>query len=220
MPRDSTETRARLQAEAERLFAEQGVWQAGVGEIVAAAGQRNASALTYHFGSREGILDRILAEHEEPIDIHRGGLLAELDDDPSTHALLDALVRPMSARLDHERGRRYLRIVAQLASQFSTWREARSGLEHRHLLRALDLLERRPAHLPEPVRRERLVAMMQLMTSSLAERARLLEQFETLPGREPGIRKFRLKQLLQMLFYPLVEVVFHLLFGHRIVLFL
>ena len=175
MPRDSTETRARLQAEAERLFAEQGVWQAGVGEIVAAAGQRNASALTYHFGSREGILDRILAEHEEPIDIHRGGLLAELDDDPSTHALLDALVRPMSARLAHARGRRYLRIVAQLASQFSTWREARSGLEHRHLLRALDLLERRPAHLPEPVRRERLVAMMQLMTSSLAERARLLD---------------------------------------------
>ena len=57
MPRDSTETRARLLEESERRFAEQGVWQAGIGEIVAAAGQRNASALTYHFGSREGVLD-------------------------------------------------------------------------------------------------------------------------------------------------------------------
>ena len=175
MPRDSTETRARLQVEAERLFAEQGVWQAGVGEIVAAAGQRNASALTYHFGSREGVLDRILAEHEEPVDVHRGELLEGLGDDPPTHAVLDALVRPMSARLADVRGRRYLRIVAQLASRFPMWREARAGLEHHHLLRALDLLERRPAHLPEAVRRERLVAMMQLMTSSLAERARLLD---------------------------------------------
>ncbi|MCP4792967.1 MAG: helix-turn-helix transcriptional regulator [Actinomycetia bacterium] len=175
MPRDSTETRARLQVEAERLFAEQGVWRAGIGEIVAAAGQRNASALTYHFGSREGVLDRILAGHEDSIDAHRGELLEGLSDDPPTHAVLDALVRPMSARLAHERGRRYLRIVAQLTSRFSLWREVRSGLEHRHLLRALDLLERRPAHIPAAVRRERLVAMMQLMTSSLAERARLID---------------------------------------------
>jgi AcrR family transcriptional regulator len=175
VPRDSTATRALLLTEAERLFAEQGVWQAGVGEIVAAAGQRNASALTYHFGSREGVLDRILAEHEGPIDAHRGELLECLGDEPPNHAVLDALVRPMSARLADVRGRRYLRIVAQLASRFPMWREARAGLEHRHLLRALDLLERRPAHLPEAVRRERLVAMMQLMTSSLAERARLLD---------------------------------------------
>ena len=81
----------------------------------------------------------------------------------------------MSARLAHERGRRYLRIVAQLTSRFSLWREVRSGLEHRHLLQALDLLERRPAHIPAAVRRERLVAMMHLMTSSLAERARLID---------------------------------------------
>ncbi|MBC8363962.1 MAG: helix-turn-helix transcriptional regulator [Actinobacteria bacterium] len=175
MPRDSTETRARLQGEAERLFAEQGVWRAGVGEIVAAAGQRNASALTYHFGSREGVLDRILAGHEDSIDAHRGELLQELGADPPTHAVLDALVRPMSARLAHVRGRRYLRIVAQLTSRFPAWRDARAGLEHRHLLRALDLLERRPAHLPAVIRRERLVAMMQLMTSSLAERARLID---------------------------------------------
>jgi len=175
MPRDSTETRARLLEESERLFAEQGVWQAGIGEIVAAAGQRNASALTYHFGSREGVLDRILAHHEGPVDAHRGELLAALGDDPDTHAVLDALVRPMVARLADERGRNYLLIVAQLAARFPTWRDARRDIDHGHLLQALDLLERRPADLPEPVRRERLVAMMQLMTASLAERARLLD---------------------------------------------
>ena len=56
MPRDSTKTRARLEVEAERLFAEVGIWQVRVREIVAAAHQRNASAVTYHFGSRDGLL--------------------------------------------------------------------------------------------------------------------------------------------------------------------
>ena len=63
MARDGTETRTRLLMEAERLFAEVGVWQAATGDIVRSAGQRNASALTYHFGSRQGALDAILAEH-------------------------------------------------------------------------------------------------------------------------------------------------------------
>jgi hypothetical protein len=81
----------------------------------------------------------------------------------------------MVARLADERGRNYLLIVAQLAARFPTWRDARRDIDHGHLLQALDLLERRPANLPEPVRRERLVAMMQLMTASLAERARLLD---------------------------------------------
>ncbi|GIT00725.1 MAG: hypothetical protein CM1200mP26_24370 [Acidimicrobiales bacterium] len=44
MARDGSETRARLLVEAERLFAEVGVWQAATGAIVRAAGQRNASA--------------------------------------------------------------------------------------------------------------------------------------------------------------------------------
>ena len=91
------------------------------------------------------------------------------------HALLDALVRPMSARLDHERGRRYLRIVAQLADRFADWRHTPADLAAPNLSQALDLLENRPEHLSSAVRRERLVAMMQLMTSSLAERARILD---------------------------------------------
>lgn len=70
---DGSETRARLLVEAERLFAEVGVLQAATGDIVRAAGQRNASALTYHFGSgkghfgsRQGVLDAILADTATP----------------------------------------------------------------------------------------------------------------------------------------------------------
>jgi AcrR family transcriptional regulator len=179
MPRDSTATRARLLAEAERLFADQGIWQASIGGIVAAAGQRNSSALTYHFGSREGALDRILAEHGAPIDAHRGRLLADLGAslaDTTIPAILDALVRPMTAHLDGERGRRYVRIVAQLSARFPTWRQDATTLDQPELVRALDVLALRPADLDPAIRSERLVAMMQLMTSSLAERARLIDE--------------------------------------------
>jgi hypothetical protein len=89
--------------------------------------------------------------------------------------VVDALVAPMAACLDNDRGRRYLRIVAQLADRFGDWRHIPADLAAPNLSRALDLLENRPEHLSGAVRRERLVAMMQLMTSSLAERARILD---------------------------------------------
>ena len=175
MPRDSTKTRALLEVEAERLFADVGIWQVRVREIVAAAHQRNVSAVTYHFGSREGLLERILAHHGESIDAHRGQLLAGLEGEASTRSVVNALVAPMAACLENNRGRRYVRIVAQLADRFADWRHTPADLAAPNLSRALDLLEDRPEHLSIVVRRERLVAMMQLMTSSLAERARILD---------------------------------------------
>ena len=56
MPRDASDTRARLLAEAERLFAIRGVHETTTREITEAAGQRNVSAVTYHFGSRDALL--------------------------------------------------------------------------------------------------------------------------------------------------------------------
>ena len=87
MPRDSTATRDRLLAEAERLFAEVGIYQVTVREIVEAAEQKNPSALSYHFGSREGVLDEILKRHGDPIDVRRGELMAGFDATTSTAAI-------------------------------------------------------------------------------------------------------------------------------------
>jgi len=175
MARDGTATRARLLVEAERQFAEVGVWQAAVGDIVRAAGQRNTSALTYHFGSRQGVLEAILAEHGNPVDAHRGRLLAEIDNGTGVHPVVSALVRPMTALLADDRGRRYVRIVAQLTDLFPTWQEAPAGVDQTHLGRALTALEAGSAGDGPSIRNARLVAMIQLMTSSLAARATTLE---------------------------------------------
>ena len=183
MARDGSETRARLLAEAEQQFAEVGIWQAAMGNIVRAAGQRNASALTYHFGSREGVLDAILAEHGNPIDTHRGKLLAALQLEPTPPAdvrpLVSALVRPMTAVLAYPRGRRYVRIVAQLSDRFPAWQNVPEGVDQAHLTNALVRLEARADGPDASIRTARLVAMIRLMTSSLAARAVVLDSGTT-----------------------------------------
>ena len=179
MARDGTETRARLLAEAESQFAEVGIWQAAMGDIVRAAGQRNASALTYHFGSREGVLDAILAEHGNPIDAHRGEMLSMVHLDPDAPAdirsLVSALVRPMTTVLADSRGRRYVRIVAQLSDRFPAWQEVPEGVDQAHLTDALVRLEAQADGPDASIRTARLVAMIRLMTSSLAARAVVLD---------------------------------------------
>ena len=175
MPRSSVKTREQLLIEAERLFALKGIWQVQVQEIVVAADQRNTSAVTYHFGSREGLLEGILTSHGSPIDERRGELLLFLDEKSSTRALVDSLVVPMVSCLKTQSGCRYLQIISQLSDQFSNWRSLSGDLSSPHLSKALELLESRPVFLPIPVRQERLIAMIQLMTSSLSERARSLE---------------------------------------------
>lgn len=174
MPRDSTETKERLLREASRLFARRGVWQVTVREITQAAGQRNVSALNYHFGSREGVLDAILTRHGDPTDVSRGEHLAAVGVDAPTDDLVRALVVPYASNLATAEGREYLRIVAQLTQQFATWRDRAPGTGP-NLIQILEILESRPEELPEAVRRERVVEMIMLMTAALAERARVIQ---------------------------------------------
>jgi len=184
VPRDSTPTKERLLREAERLFARHGLYRVTVREIIQAAGQRNVSALNYHFGSREGVLEAILQHHGDPTDEARAKHLAALPPEPSSRDLMAALVVPYGAHLRTTEGRDYLRIVAQMGGAFSTWRVERPGTGP-VLIDILSALERHPAELPPAVRQERIVAVIQLMTSSIAERARAMEEGERLGLDEP-----------------------------------
>jgi AcrR family transcriptional regulator len=175
VPRDAGPTRALLLREAERLFARRGLYQVTVREIVEAAGQRNVSALNYHFGSREGVLDEILNRHGARIDVARGMLLEHVGRDASTRELVATLVVPYLANLHDPSGRDYLRIVAQLTARFSTWREPGSSGTGPWLIEILGMLEDRAADDSVAVRRERVVELIMLMTASASERARAIE---------------------------------------------
>jgi AcrR family transcriptional regulator len=172
--RDASETKALLLGEAERLFALRGVHQATTREITEAAGQRNTSALTYHFGSRSGLLYEILRRHGTPLDAHRAELVAEPIGAQSTRALVGALVLPLAGRLETASGRYYLRILPQLTDQFPIWR-VEDDLSPPHLRRILAELEGRATD-DVAIGRQRVIAAITLMTSTMAERARLVDE--------------------------------------------
>lgn len=174
-------TRDRLLDEAERLFARSSIAGVTTRQIVEAAQQRNASAVSYHFGSREGLLLELLARRGSPVDDHRGALRAELGQQLTVADLVRCLVDPYCQLLHTEQGRAYVRIVAQLRGRFAAWRVESDSSSTVHLAAILDELEVRP-DLAAPLRRERVVALIMVMTATTAERARRIDD-----GAEPEL---------------------------------
>jgi len=171
-------TRERLLDVAELRFARSSVAGVTTREIVEAADQRNTSAVSYHFGSREGLLLAILARRGAPVDERRGELRALLPDAPDTDALVSCLVVPYCAMLELPEGRSYVRIVAQLRGRFAAWRVESDTATTKHLSAILDEIElRAPGSVA--VRRERIVALIMVMTATTAERARRIDELET-----------------------------------------
>ena len=98
----------------------------------------------------------------------------ELGEQPSLHDLVACLVVPYAAALADPGGRSYLRIVAQLRGRFAAWRVESDAATTRHLAAVLDRLETVPGA-PPAVRRERVVALIMLLTATVAERARRID---------------------------------------------
>src|SRR6478672_11518073 len=101
MTRDATVTRARLLRAGEQRFARDGVTGARMSDVVRDAGQANDSAVGYHFGSRQGLLEAIVAKHVAAMDEHR--TVPPRED--GLRSLVDAVVRPTAALLSTEDGR-------------------------------------------------------------------------------------------------------------------
>jgi AcrR family transcriptional regulator len=143
-------------------------------QIVEAAEQRNTSAVTYHFGTREGLLLEILARRGGPVDDQRGEMRGRVGARPTVRELVDCLVVPYAELLDSPAGRSYVQIVAQLRGRFAAWRVESDEATTRHLGPILDELESRPK-VSAAVRRERVVGMIMLLTGAVAERAHRID---------------------------------------------
>lgn len=170
-----TSTRDRILDEAERLFGRSGLGAVTTREIVEAAEQRNVSAVTYHFGSRDGLLLAILARRGGPIDARRAAMRDALGPAPTLAELVGCLVVPYAAMLASPEGRAYVRLVAQLRGRFAAWRVESDAATTKGLARILDEIERAP-DAPAAVRRERVVGLIMLLTATVAERARAIDE--------------------------------------------
>ena len=157
-PGRPAEGRLRLLAAAERLFATRGL---GVPnrEIVAAAGQHNRSAITYHFGSRAGLIDAVRERHETPIARHRQHLIARLPGpgDRTTRQLAEAHIQPLAAEM--------LRCAPSYCARLSEL----LPMDHDPVLSGLlELMVAHLSHVPEPEAASRVALTVRFAGSGLA----------------------------------------------------
>ncbi|MFI9105679.1 TetR/AcrR family transcriptional regulator [Streptomyces fildesensis] len=191
------ETRRKLLRAAEELFALKGVDGALTRDITRLAGQSNPSAVQYHFGSRQGLLDAVMAGRQDRTEAALAPRLAELlananaepgpergpgpelgpdlreTSGPDLRALLAALVDAEATELATDGGRHCLLISAQLSHESGVrTRTPHPTLAGTGYWRLIRLIEDRLDGLPEPVHLERLDLALTLIGAALGDRAR------------------------------------------------
>jgi AcrR family transcriptional regulator len=151
---------------AERLIAERGI-QVPLRDIAVAAGQRNNSAVNYHFRNRQDLIDAVVRRRLEPMERERAHMVEALDDD--ARANVSAWLRIMVLPLTTVGSPYYARFLQAASlhlrsdvdeSQGSVWPLVLDRLAHAIPARDRD------------ARRRRVKAVATTMFALLAERER------------------------------------------------
>lgn len=117
-------TRERILDAAERLYGERSVEAVSLREVRLAAGQRNSSALQFHFGDRDGLLLALTQRHLPRVGAIQQGLYDEAAaggrlDDGAT--LVEVMVRPTTEYLQRGPGARaWIKISAERSARPDT----------------------------------------------------------------------------------------------------
>jgi AcrR family transcriptional regulator len=179
MPPDPQPTRKRLIDAGLRLFATKGIHGASLLEINKSAGQRNNSALHYHFGSREGLLRAALEPQVLSLRETRLGLLKEVTSraENDLRSLAEVYIRPFADLVQGGwRERAYLQISAELIGDpAGSTEEIISVLGLAEGARVIDAIIAVCPAMPRGIRAERLSLATTFAHRAAADRARLLD---------------------------------------------
>jgi len=177
---ESPSTRDLLLDAAARLFAERGIDNVSIAEIVRAAHQRNASAVHYHFGNRDEVLRCVLARHVPAIAQRRHELLEQARARPArdVRSAAEAVVRPITEFAQRGwRERAYLQIGSELTGAIDrTSAEIRALLMETAGYAAWDLFGQRCPTIPTGLWRERRELCIVFIGRAAADRARRLDR--------------------------------------------
>jgi AcrR family transcriptional regulator len=174
---DTETTRDKLLRAGLHLFARQGL-DVPLRDINELAGQRNASALHYHFGGRPELL-RAIIDRYRLSDAELLSIQEEIRSGPhDVRAVVDGLVHRSCAWLATPDGRDYIRFTFQFVMRLPLREHLVEGMETPSLasVRAqADLIHEALPDLPERIVRERAVASLNLVLLQVAERARIID---------------------------------------------
>lgn len=176
MPRDAAITRERLIAAGRELFAQPFGLSTPLKQIVDAAGQRNTSALHYHFAGRDGLIAAIIEQHNGAIELERQRMLDALGAAPTLAELVDTVIAPQAGLLEVREGRQFLSIISQLIDVFDRWDDSRAGTPAQALRSFRAIESSLPATLDPLIRRERITRLVEMVGEALGSRARRIER--------------------------------------------
>lgn len=160
----------------ERLFAERGIGGPSIRELIAEAGVGNKSALHYHFGTREGLVSAIVADHGETLRMRRALAFEPIvldDASSSIERLCEVVVGPYCEFLsDGESELCYLIISAEVLADPTRRYEDLQVLFNDSLLPRIVELMLEHLDLPDRLATERLVIGISQVIAAVATRAR------------------------------------------------
>jgi len=198
MARDSTETRAALLEAGRHLFATEGIYSTPLSSIIKLAGQRNSSALQYHFAqggieARQGLLFAIIHENNLSVEMTRQRMLDEVvkqDRIKDLTALVRVAAIPLSHKLFDPAGRQFLAIISQMVDHFNNWDVGGPRMPSGALITFRFIEQALPKELPPLVRRERVVRFLQMTTEAMGSRARYIDAVQGQPTETEPIDTF------------------------------
>lgn len=169
--RDARDSRDRLILAAERLFAERGIDGVSLREINQAAGQKNASGLQYHFGTKADLIAAVFRHRAPEIDARRRTMLKQMKATGGMSDLrlvLSAMVVPFAEQLHSGKNERsYVRFVAQLYSHPSIREADFASAGYRETYRAAQRLL--SAEFPTSLVKQRLGLLVGHLIHALAD---------------------------------------------------
>ncbi len=145
---------------AERLVAEQGLAALTVQAVQDAAGQRNKSAVQYHFGGRDGLVRALLAARMEEPNRRRTAMLLDLGPDATMRDLVEVIVVPLTESVLARRPSYWARFLLQALSDPATGRAALDVMADHALVVAQARLEDLLVGLPRATRTLRVRSMV------------------------------------------------------------
>lgn len=165
-----SESKQALLCATERLYVEVGP-SVSLREIAQAAGQRNNSAVNYHFGSRDGVEKAVLAVRTTQMERVRAERLAALPDDADIESLMRVILEPLLVT-PYEQGSTHYARFAEVVRSFPSMAEALGDRDLWHVSRQVSGRIVRLIDLPRDQAWRRMEAMTTALFSLAADRER------------------------------------------------